>query len=338
MAYQYTLADAQASAALKKVSGVCSTSQEFIDLINEAQFRLSRRGDFWGMTQTMNLVFQSNQAAWPRCVETVLGIRNCRLGNMGVQNNWYSFTGNWTQERAAYSGNIVFEDINPSPIFQGITGSGTGRLIRYYVVNGQDVGKKITLFGHKYGNQPLQETDSTGKFINGLTLTAARPFSSTAVYVTDIESITREATSGMAYLYEYDPVENQMLLLAVFEPNDTNPKFRRSVFRNFTPLTWLNCDQNNSAAKYNGVEVLVKLKCLPVVNARDFLLVDDFYALKFMIQAIKAEEANDHATAETLIAKAIRELNFIDRTTMPRQMTSVNVNGLQSGYVMQNPN
>jgi hypothetical protein len=339
--YKYTLQDARNSGALKAISGVCSTTQQFTDYINEAQARLSRRGDFWGMTQTMQLVFQGTQVAWPRAVETVLGIRNCCFGNMSVKNNWYSFTGAWTREVAAYSGNVVFEDINPSPIFQGITGSGVGRLLRYYVVSGNDVGKKITIYGKKYGQQPLQSADPAAPttLIDGLTLTAARPYVSSSVLVTDIDSITREATEGMAYLYEYDATNDQLIMLAAFEPNDTHPRFRRSVFRNLTyNLNPVNCDIYGTGAKFNGVEVLVKLKCLEVTKPNDFLLIDDFYALKFMIQAIKAEEANDHTTAETLILKAIRELNFIDRNTMPRQMTPVLVNGLSNNRVTYNPN
>jgi len=58
MAYRYTLLDAKNSGALKAISGVVSSSTQFVDYINEAQRRLMKRGDFFGMVQTMKLLFQ----------------------------------------------------------------------------------------------------------------------------------------------------------------------------------------------------------------------------------------------------------------------------------------
>jgi hypothetical protein len=69
----------------------------------------------------------------------------------------------------------------------------------------------------------------------------------------------------------------------------------------------------------------VKLEFVPVSNDRDFLLIDNFDAIKFMIQAIKFEEANDDQNAEIKITKAIRELNMESSDKNPDEQTAIRV-------------
>jgi hypothetical protein len=335
MAYKYQLIDAKSSGALKNISGVSSASPQFIDLMNEAQRRLIKRGDFYGMTQTMDLMFQGKLIAWPREVGTVIAVRGCGHP-MQIQNQWYSFTGSWRHGHNHFHGDVVFEDVNPAPIFNEIYNVPNGMLIRYYVTNPADIGKTCTIYGHKYGAQPLQEVVG-GKTVDGLTLTGQNPWFSTDVYVTDIFSITRQPTFGMTYLYQFNPANSMLVSLAAFEPNETNPRYRRTFVRNHQTRFLRPGETPSTTPKWNNVEALVKLEFIPVVNDRDFLLVDDMDALKFMVQAIKAEEANDHATAETLITKAIRELNFADREKNPDEATPVVVRSTFGNRTLRNP-
>ena len=326
--------DAKNSGALKAISGVVSSSTQFIDYINEAQRRLMKRGDFFGMVQTMKLLFQGCVISWPREVGTVIGVKK-GSGTMQVQNQWYSFTGSWRGHHSNYHGDVTFEDLEASPVQNEIYRQDKGMLIRYYVVNKSDIGKKITLFGKMFGQQPLQEINSSNITVDGVTLTAASPFVSTAAFVQSISSITREATVGMAYLYQYDPDTDTLIDLAVFQPGDTNPSFRRSIVRNHT-MRFCKPEDDVTVPKWNSVEALVKLQFIPVAKDRDFLIVDDFDAIKFMIQAIKCEEAGDHVTAEALITKAIRELNFTDREKIPDNYTPVMLQAISGSKPIHN--
>lgn len=423
MAYQKQLIDAKDDTAIKNISGVSTDSAEFVALVNEAQRRLMKRGNFYGMTQTMQLVFQGNCLAWPREVGTVLGIRKCN-SIIPLRNNWYQFTPNFSGASEAWEPVSVFEDINPSPIFNPIYGGGNGVKVTYIVSNPNDIGKTCTIYGRKYGYQPLQEK-SGSVWVDGLTTTAiqgggvfealgdnlvaanasyslptglysitgltigdtyvfypganeggvtpiandftaaattysiqgrqknhtlpvsdwnvypvtARLYPTTPVLITEINAVVREATEGMAYLYQYDATAGTTLQLAAFYPGDTNPIYRRSVIRGFCErFRSTACDSTSSTtAVYNRIEVLCKLKFIEAKSDRDWLFVDDFDALKFAIQAIKCEEANDHQTAETLISKAIRELNFGDRDKMPNWQTSIAVNTMSSNHQIYNP-
>ncbi len=334
--YRYTLADARNSGPLKAIAGVCSSSQKFSDLVNEAQRRLLRRGDWFDTDFQLRLCVSGCTIAWPRFVGAIRGVKfaGCYTQIATIFNQWYSFTNPYANNRwNLYGDNYgVLEDINMAPTFNDIDGT-TGKLLRYYVVNNEDIGKTITINGTQYGGQPLQTQDSAGHFTNGIVIAAGAPYGTNAALVTRIESITRQATTGLAYLYQYDPTTNVLRDLAVYQPNETNPRFRRSKILN-KPVNARGADANGIC--WTNIDALVKVEFVPVANDLDFLMIDNFDALKFMIQAINAEEANDEQTALVKITKAIQELNFELRNKNLDGQTSVYVNAL-SGRGIVNP-
>ena len=328
MAYKFQLIDLKRSPA-KNISGVCVDSDDFLQVANEAQERLMNRGNFWDTEWLIRLCISSGCITWPKYVGTVLGVRFCDGSSSEIRNNWFAILGQYQAYTSGINGffpstNIVISDIGTAPCYNEISGT-TGKLIRYYVTKNADIGKKITLYGTKYGGQPLQEVDANGNWIDGLTLTAAAPYVSTAIYVTKITSVVREATQGNARLYEYDVTGNILRDLAIYDPDETNPRYRRSVINNFCNLA-LAKDANG--LEKTQVAALVKLAFVPLKNDRDFLLIDNMTAMKFAIQAIKLEEANDDVAAEIKMAKAVKELNFEQRNREPSQQTTVRVDSL----------
>src|ERR1035437_553157 len=130
MAYKLQLIDAKNDLAIKTASGVSSASAQFVALINHAQRRLVKRGNFFGMVQTMQLLFQGCVVSWPREVGTVLGVRKGH-GSFQMQNQWYSFTGSWRQHHSCYHGDVTFEDLEPAPVYNEIFNAPNGMQIRY---------------------------------------------------------------------------------------------------------------------------------------------------------------------------------------------------------------
>jgi hypothetical protein len=198
------------------------------------------------------------------------------------------------------------------------------------------VGKTITIFGTQYGGQPLQE-QINAVWQNGLTLTTAAPYVTSTVLVTHINAITRQATDGNCYLYEYDPaaypIAPHLRDLAGFDAGDTNPRIRRSTIKN-KPYNCGSPDANGIT--WTNIEALVKLEFIPVVNPRDFLLLDNLDALNFMVQALKSEEAGDKQAAEASILMAVRELNFELRDKNADDQMPVRVNSV-IGRKIKNP-
>jgi hypothetical protein len=327
MPFRFQLSDARNDLGIKSISGVCGSSAQLAQYVNEAQRRLMRRGNWYDTEWVVSFCVSGNIIAWPRWVGSVNGIRFGKGRPGQLFNNNYSFVGPHLRH-SGFHCDTVIEDANMGPCANEVSGTA-GKLIRYYVVNPADVGKTITLYGSQYGAQPLQ--DSTGAA--GLSLTAANPYGASTTLVTRIDSVVRQATIGMAYLYEFDPTANTLRDLAAFEPGETNPRIRRSIIHN-KPYNRDQADANGIC--WTTMEALIKLEFIPVVNDRDFLMIDNLDAIKFMIQAIKAEEANDEQTAELKISKAIRELNFDLRDKNGDDQMPIRVNSVL-GSRIRNP-
>ena len=337
MPYKITVANVQSDVAIKKISGVRSDSPEFFALLNEVEKSLMIRGGWFDLEQRVNFCLSGHHIVWPEFVGTVLSVRFCH-GDVAVsRNGWYSFAPNGNGHRGrGYGGfngggfvngvgfghgrdsDVVIEDANTRPCYNDISG-GSGKLVRYYVTNANDIGKKITIFGRQFGGQPLQEREN-GTFVNGLSLVASNPYSSTNVLVTEIQSIVREPTQGMAYLYEYDPSCGTLRDIAAFRPGETHPRYRCSRILN-VPRRALDAQ----GCCWTPIEALIKLKFVELCNERDFIPVDNLRALKLGIQAVRLEEANDDAAAAAKWALAISELNMemLDRHP-DDQLTIVN--------------
>lgn len=333
-AYTHTLADARANTSIRNVAGKCASTAEFAELINRATRRLLKRGAWWGTEVVMQLCVYGCTIVWPRYVGTIAGVRFCCGGQVDIKNNWYSILG----PRGNYAGygdfrsDVTMVDDGTSPVFNEITGN-TGNFLRYHIVKNNDVGQNITFFGKQYGAQPLQEQDADGNWIPGLTLAAATPVAQTTTLVTQISNITREATQGMTYLYGYEPVSGDLRMLGSYEPNETNPRYRRSKVQNMNRIF---AREDDNGRKVWRIEALVKLEYIEATNDRDFLIVDDFDALTFAIQSIKFDEAQDPQNAEIYLMKAIAELNFESRNKNPGQNFVVKSRVMGSNRVISN--
>ena len=337
-AYRFQLADARANIGIRNVAGKCASSDEFVDLVNRATRRLLKRGAWWGTEVVSKLCVHGCDIVWPRYIGTVEGIRFCCAGQADIKNNWYSILGpvghgtgygyNW------YTDITVF-DAGTSPVFNQITGN-EGKFLRYQIVKSQDIGKKITFYGKQFGGQPLQElnTATPPAWKMGLTLPAVVPIAQTTTLVTEIKEIVMEPTEGMKYVYQYDPISTNLLMLGSYEPNETNPQYRRSRIQN---LQRIPVKPDANGVKNYQIEVMSKLEYIEVQNDRDFLIIDDWDALTFAIQSIRFDEANDPANAETYINKAIRELNFESRTKNPAQQFVVKARVMGSDRIVTNP-
>lgn len=337
-AYQYQLQNARESTAIKNIAGVCSDSDEFVDLVHRATEKLIKRGAWFGTEVVMKMCFTGCRVVWPRYVSSVYGARFCRngggLGEIHVKNNWYSIlswpycqAGNWRSD------NIVMRDAGLVPIFNEITGN-TGKFLRYHVVKANDYGKTITFYGKKYGGQPLQEKNSDDQWVNGITLTAQNPIAQTTDLVTFLNQVVREETEGMAYLYQYDPTTGDQIMLAAYDPSETNPQYRSSIIDNVASIK---CHTDANGQKIRQIEALVKLEYIKATKDRDFLIIDDFTALAFAIQAIKFGEANDYENYQKYLTLAISELNFDSRNKDPGEQFVTQVRVMGSNRIVENP-
>jgi len=354
MAYNLQLIDARNDAGIRNISGVCKSSEATADYVNRATRRLMKRGSWHGTEVLVRLCTTGCDVVFPRHVGTVRGLRLCGSGQIDIRNNWWAIAGpgNIAGWNSMYGGGFGYGygygngadvstvegyqppgiDGNTTPVFNQVSGN-TGKLIRLHVVNQADYGKKITIYGTKFGGQPLQQ-EVNGVTEMGLTIVATQPFAQTAELVTRIDAVVKEETSSPVYLYEYDPATTLLRMLASYEASETNPTYRRMAIPALACSPW-RCGLNGE--KIWQMEALVLLQYIPVKKDGDFLLIDDLDALSMAIQSVKFDEASDAQNAEVYMKKAIRELNYELRTKSPGDQTSIIVNAMGSGRMIVNP-
>jgi hypothetical protein len=286
-----TLAEAKASQILDVV-GACSNSTKFLGKLNAATERLMNRGDWVGTVQPINVCVRGGWVVWPRYVGKIRRINNC-CGPMPVRDMGWDFLEKPTYESYCGQG-MSLTNWGKSPIYNDVPVGD--RLIRVYINAAIDVGKTITLFGLDSGGQALRTLNIDGTYSDGLTIAAAKPFASTAIYVRSISRVIKQPTEGKMWMAAYNPVSNLMVDLAFYEPSETNPDYTK---------TWL----VGCCATVKSVVALVKLKFIPVVHDTDLVLIQNLHALKLMIQAGDFESANNRDLARQYEADAIRELN-----------------------------
>lgn len=336
MAYSAQLIDLRNDSGIQTVSGCCHSSQLFADQVNTATRRLMRRGGWWNTEALLKVCFVGCRIVWPRIVGTVLGVRFCRGDGIPIYNNHWAVAGYMPGGCCGFDtfrGNAVMRDDNTVPCYREITGN-TGHYIKYHIVKQNDVGKTIKIFGFKYGNQPLQEKDANGVWQMGLTLTATPAGVQTTELVTKITNVVRQATEGRAWLYQVDQTTGDMIDLAMYEPQETNPVWRSSIIQNIRAIPGYTDEYDRCVRQ---AEALVKLQFVPAVSDNDFVMLDNRDALELGIAGLRAERAGDDVTAQTKFALAIKELNMEIRDRNPAMQTVIRTNDLSSACVFSNP-
>lgn len=114
----------------------------------------------------------------------------------------------------------------------------------------------------------------------------------TSEYFRQVTQVYKPITDDYVTLYAFDPVTSAMHLLAKMHPRETTPHYRRYKIAGKEY-----CDANCILA-------MVRLRYISPVTADDILPVQNLDALKFMLMALKEEDAKNLQVSLTLESKA----------------------------------
>lgn len=348
-----SLGDLQNSKGIQAVARFCPTSAEFLELVNSADKRLGRRGD-WSQTviPIYVCVFQGC-VVWPRYVGQVRKMNICNRV-VPMQNLWYSFmTGvngvsmgglggpfgygarGWDSYASWRGGHCRgLKQLGTSPVLQDAMGDG--RTVRAYARCPQDYGKTMTIFGTDNNGQPLQTNNGDGTYSMGVQIVLQSPFGSTNTFVRHIDYVIRDATQQIVDCYYYNATTNLLEDMAHYEPSETEPSYAKTQLTDW-PYTSFNSGvaTPSCCSGLRGVLALVKLKHIDASAPTDLMLIDNIDAFQKEIQAIVAERAGDLVKAEAFQAAAVRELNRQLEDDSPDDNFSVE-NNVFGGSIFQN--
>ena len=325
-----TLADAKAS-RLAEISQTCTSTGDFLSLVNEATRQLMKRGNFWGTVQKVRLCTYNGCITWPRYVGTVLAINVCGH-SVPVWNNWYQFepliSQDFSRDGFSFSngnlciGNVLVENDGVTPVLNQIP-CGSANAIRIFPSVRADIGKQITIYGIDENGQTLRTRNAQNIWQEGGTVTLAIPSVDTPFKLQSVSRISKPITSGPIRYFQVDAVNNVLLDLVTHDPSETNPMYRHSRIQGLRSPNA--CNTSNACSGLKTVDALVKLEFIPVVNDTDLILIENLDALKDMVQAIRKKEAGQIQAATALEVSAIHDLNLQLRDKFPNTQTPVNV-------------
>lgn len=318
-----TLGEAKASRRLKSIAGACSSSQQFIGLVNDATRMLMNRGSWWATVQNITACVYNKCIAWPRHVGTVLAVNVCNRA-MTLQNNWYQFMpldGDTVRNyvNCGCRGGMAVMNDGTSPVFQQIR-CGDEFYIRAYPTRQADVGNYITIYGIDSDGQVVMTTHADGTYQEGEELTLAIPYVSTSRTYREVTRVEKDETEGIVRLYQYDATNDVLLDMAYYEPTETSPAYQVSKI-----VGMGTCGCSTSCDGLKRISALVKLQFVPVVNDKDIIQIENIDAVAMMVQALKLSDQYDVKTKQAMEMDAVRELNLELSNRLPINQIPVNV-------------
>ncbi len=315
-----TLAQAKNS-RLRRISGSCPDSQDFLELLNDGIRMLMKRGNFWGTVKRMSGCVYSDCIVWPRQVQTVLAI-NKNGNSVPPRNQWYGFSAVLPEDVTNHGiwgdrcwGDIAARDGDTTSVFNQIP-CLNDRYVRFYCMQPTDEGKTITLFGVDSNGQTIRSQRTDGSFQDGVVLTLAIPYVQTTFLVRRVDRILKDTTDGPVHGYQFDGAT--LYDLAHYDPAETSPAYRTSKI-----MGGCNATANGNGCCHSQISALVKLAYVPVQYDDDVILIDDLDALAMVMQAINQSDNYDADQFEKMILLAVRELNATLRNVLPIDTTKV---------------
>lgn len=274
-----TVADILSDARI--VFGNCDLPKIY-ERINDAIEVLSAKGDWDPALLYLDVAVSGRAIVFPTLVQTPLAINfngvpslpSDRLFEFHVNGPGSSWDG----------GEVSWRDAGLRTTMVDLPSPAVGLAI--VADETEDVGTEVWVYGADASGVTLRTETSPGVFATGLRLTAQ---ASAATYSTiapaRIDSVSKPVTEGRLRLYASGGT-----LLAEYQYNETNPRFRRILV-----------NRDATVAR-----VYFRRRLEKVSDTRDLIPLPNRYALKLMLQSLKAYDDEELEKALGYEAQATR--------------------------------
>lgn len=305
---RFTLGDIRNDIA--EMLAVCRTDDRVATYVNEAQSRLMIRGKWVGAYNRFRVCLNNGCITWPREIETIEAFSACDWP-APVRNEWYEFNehGWGLQSDDSCPGSMLI-DRGEACAYDDITISATDRKIKVYS-DIQEATSYITLQGYDQNGQWIR-TFVSGAWIDGENVNLASAYPNgvlTTNFFRALVAVLKPVTLGNIRLYEYNTsLAANAKSLAVYEPDETRPIYRRSLVPGLSDSTCCVSSDSADCDSARSVVVMAKLRHIPVSDDNDWLMLRSPAAIRLGVMAILKEKKDLLPEAETYWGKAIAEL------------------------------
>lgn len=307
----------QIKETIARVVGQCSTSSDVLAYTNEAQeMLLNRSTDPVGSWMRYQVCTGTEDClVWPRQIRTIKAFWVCNTPGRFVS-EWYEAVGFWEGGRGqrdsdSYSGNLLIDRGTACSFDNVIATTAEPRKIQVVAADSSDNGKKITLrYIDSNGNRKYTSIDGVVQEGEELILSTSGTLTSSNVATNGLYHVVKATTNYPVRLYSYDVNSaTQSSLLAVYEPSETVPIYRRTFLPGLTDMAACPGAESVDCTANKSVTVLARLQHVPVVVDNDPLVIGNVAALKNQVQAIIMRERHEYQAARELEDVAARELD-----------------------------
>ena len=242
--------------------GICTGDiPALAKFVNEAQQRLINLGGetgWWGGwgRAYFNTTFRDPYLTLPREFARLINLDVC-ANPIRIHNEFFEFLPGgvgmqhdttcsiWAKGMAGYDRGTVATMVDiPS----------SNQLVRAYITDSRDSGKRILVTGLDQNGNPLYCRD-TFTDARGIFLTLTDPMVTSTMIVTSIQAIQKDPTYGDVVLKAVDATTGAETLLARYGPDETMPSYRRYVITKF-PTGCCGCTQAVTTSTASTVPIL----------------------------------------------------------------------------------
>lgn len=279
MSYRTTLADAQNPliSGIGKRMGLCPTDPRVTLAINQGTQLLLTKGKWWGTICKFTMCISTGCVTLPPQIATIEAVKRCNR-SLTVRDIFFPFLANrtdWDWESSCWP-DCVSQGCFPT--FADIQGVNSKLLFLCDVA--ADVGAKVLCLGYDQNGNWIR-TMQGGVWADGEVISLAQsPGTSSTNFFTRLTDLQiPSGMHGQSWLYAYDTVLNQQIMLGHYQAFETRPSYQR--YR----VPFLNQLCNGTPVQV-PIEAIGKLDFVPVVNPTDYLIVPNLRAMEEICAAI----------------------------------------------------
>lgn len=283
-----TFGDLKATDISERIN-MCPTDERFRAAVNRVVRWLLLHGNWWGTYRLARLPLTDYCLVMPGCVASLEAVYSCDLG-MEIQSEWTPTHPGWNPGGCC-DYRLRFQQYGAVATQKSICTPG---LIRSYAGNSGDYGKTITYLGYDT-NSAWVQTVYNGALQDGETVVLADPYVDTVTTFSSVTAARKDVTLSRVMSFTHESDSETMEDLSQYEYWETNPSYQRYKVvgcRQTSECESCGCDE---------IDCMVKMEFIPVRNDNDFLLISNLPALELALEALKAKDDGDIATADALM-------------------------------------
>lgn len=279
-------------------------SAKVLRYLNRAQEELLNQGRWVGTTVKYHICTSSGFVTWPRELATIEAMTVNGHAAL-VKNQWFEFIEYGADYRDYYYGGAwsfgwnrptsTALDQGEAISFDDVCGTGNAKKLKVYAQATEDPSARILLQFYDGAGNYVRSNDTAEGWVEGefVAINATTP-QTTINAVSSWVGVQKPVTNGTIRITELDTVTGLERTLAIYEPGETNPSYRR------TQITSLGCRTSCSS-----VTVIGKTRFIPALKPRDYLCLQSAGAIIAKAKAVYSSDNNNFEAAQYYDARAL---------------------------------